>query len=231
MERFIERGRIAAIALPAVFFSMAAAVLHASVEVNDVTGLWRNSRTGCRRLHDTMDRILSEIPARAAMELDHLLGASCLFARRVSIAQLDESLTIIGDDRRSFFVPISAERNPLSEARSRLRRRPGKRAYFHDGFLVVEQRGRFVTVRSTFAKVSKGPLLCRAVTVRIPGCNGERPFVIRQVLSPAENRERLPNPWKEPPSILPPPSKRRVNPIKRGIQDLVNLGRMAVPFL
>ena len=162
-------------------------------------------------------------------EVSDFLTRLGLFARQVKIAQTDVSVTIVSDDRSKLTLPISLENNSLAEARRRLKKAKGTRAFLADGFLTIEHRGRHSIVTSTFACVPKERLLCQAVTIHELG--NRKPTVLKHVLQPSQSKERLPNPWKEPPSILPPPNKRKTNGFARGVQELINIGSMAVPFL
>lgn len=203
----------------------------AAPAVNNITGLWQTLRNERRALHKTMGALLAELPTSTATEVDSFLGKSCFFARKVNIAHCEDSVTIIGDNRRRFSVPIVSEDETRGRDGRRLAGRVGSRAAIRRGYLVVEQRGRHTLVSSTFARVPEGTLLCRAVTVQLLDGSSEKPYVLKQVLRPAENDARLPNPWKEPPSILPPVEKRQRNAFQKGVQGLVNIGKMAVPFL
>ena len=200
-----------------VAFSAWAGVLAA--KVNDATGYWHCGRKALKRIGRRLDVFLSDKSPGEAAEVERLLVRSGLFASRLMIAQREDSVTLVSDGRHRLELSLGGH---VSRRRCR--------AYIHDGFLVVEQLGEHVVVRSTFARIDGAPMLCRAVKLSVPHDRSAAACVIKQVLVPADNEARLPRPWKEPPSILPPPSRRRASFLEKGVQGLVNVGKLALPF-
>ena len=196
---------------------------------SETTGIWEPipsmRNTGRKALEVLRDKYSILVRAEAGDFLTKL----GLFAKQVKIAQSEAKVTIVSDDRNKLSLPIAIEDDLVQKARRRMKKSRGTRAFLSGGFLTIEYRGRHSIVTSTFACVPKERLLCQAVTIRDLG--NRQPLILKHVLQPSQNKDRLPNPWKEPPSILPPPHKRKTNGFARGVQELINIGQMAVPFL
>ncbi len=195
----------------------------------NTTGIWEplpSMRSNGRR---ALESLRDNYPLLVRAEAGDFLTRLGLFARQIKIAHSEAKVTIVSDDRKKFSVVVRPKAYDAAQVRRKLKNRIGRQAYIKDGYLTIEQRGRHSKVTSIYALVPKERLLCQAVTIQDLG--NRRKMVLKHVLQPSQSKERLPNPWKEPPSILPPVHKRRSNGFQRGVQQLLSIGQMAVPFL
>jgi len=191
----------------------------------DATGLWEAVPASRQAMVEAGEQMRGRCIEAVLAEVRDCLNRLGLFAAQVKIAQTDDGVTIVGGRNAHLTVALGRPTALVGEAAAQ----PGRRAFVLSGALHVEQRGHLATVSAVYARVPDSPFLVQAV--KVDPRDGERPLVIKQVLQPSQNRERLPNPWKEPPSILPPPEKRRGSVLQRGAQQLMGLTSALVPFL
>mgnify|MGYP006287004797 CR=1 FL=1 len=122
--------------------------------LNSATGYWKPiapMRANGRKL---LKKMRDSYPMAVRAEVGEGLAKLGLFAREIKIAQTDERLTLVADDRQRLSLAISKKEPSLvGSARSRMKRRKRQRAYLREGMLTVELSGKHSRVLSTFAKV------------------------------------------------------------------------------
>jgi hypothetical protein len=193
---------------------------------NDVTGFWEPAEGFANRGNLIVSNISESWTgvgneAVTQVELSTFLRRVGLFARKLKIAQTDENLSIISDDRSRF-------NSVISEASL-----TGSYATLVNGYPSIVQRGRNCILKSTYARVPGKPYLCQALEIK--STHSGQTLVVKNILKATQATDLLPNEWQEPPSIITEEDRAEEHSPLKGIQSigrtLFSLGSFAATFL
>jgi len=203
-------------------------VVFASLPIANASGVWASMQPTRAALLQDLASMQESCSVQAYSEASIVLTKLGLFSKHLTLAQSERSVSLMPHGQKRFSIPIHSKLQ--HNARLSAQRSQGLTAYVKNGFLTIEQKGQHSLVSATFAPTDGGKALCQAVVVRARGTM--RPLVIKNVFFRAQPKnDRLPNPWQEPPSILPPPNKRGGNFFERGAKHLFRAASMLAPFL
>ena len=208
-----------------ILHSLASPILAAAANAN-ATGFWEPAPGFSGKGNQIMTKVTESWAglgneAVTQVEMATFLRRVGVFAQKVKIAQTDESISIISDDRHRFSSVIS-------KGQTR-----GSHSCLLNGYPSIVQRGRNCIVRSTYARVKGKPYLCQALNIKSTH-TGES-IVIKNIFKCAQATKNLPNAWQEPPSIITEEDRNAGGGSLRTVQSigktLFSIGSFAASFL